>query len=212
MPVKKSVRSKTPAASKTPVASEAPVASETPSPVKKSPRFSATFGAVTFFLAVIGVVAAAMLIAAREPSPAEIVRVDAVPGKATAEAAKKASASKTPSATIDPAAGLVVNVTPATARPESAPAAVTMTGCLERHDETFRLKDPTGADVPKSRSWKSGFLKKGSASIDVVDASHKLKLTDHVGQRVRLKGVLGDREMQVRSLQRVAASCNEPPH
>jgi hypothetical protein len=177
--------------------------------VKKTPRLSATFGAVTFFLAVIGVVAAAMLIAAREPSPAEIVRVDAVPGKAT-EAAKKASASKTPSATVDP--GLVVNVTPATARPESAPAAVTMTGCLERHDETFRLKDPTGADVPKSRSWKSGFLKKGSASIDVVDASHKLKLTDHVGQRVRLKGVLGDREMQVRSLQRVAASCNEPPH
>ena len=63
-----------------------------------------------------------------------------------------------------------------------------------------------GADAPKSRSWKSGFLKKGSAPIEVVDAAHRLKLTDHVGQRVSVTGRLVDREMQVRSLQRVSAS------
>ena len=39
---------------------------------------------------------------------------------------------------------------------------VTVTGCLERTDEGFRMKDTSGADAPKSRSWKSGFLKKGS--------------------------------------------------
>jgi hypothetical protein len=88
------------------------------------------------------------------------------------------------------------------------PAPVTISGCLERSDETFRLKDTAGADAPKSRSWKSGFLKKGSASIAVVDASHRLKLPDHVGQRVSVTGSLVDREMQVRSLQRIAASCN----
>jgi len=86
-------------------------------------------------------------------------------------------------------------------------AAVTITGCLERDDETFRLKDTGGADAPKSRSWKTGFLKKGSASIEVVDAANRLKLTKYVGQRVSLTGTLVDREMRARALQRVAPSC-----
>ena len=86
--------------------------------------------------------------------------------------------------------------------------AATITGCLELDGETFRLKDTTGADIPKSRSWKSGFLKKGSASIDVVDAANSLHLANHIGQRVSVSGTLVDREMQVRSLRRVAASCD----
>jgi hypothetical protein len=88
---------------------------------------------------------------------------------------------------------------------------VTITGCLERTDETFRLKDTTGAGAPKARSWKSGFLKKGSASIDVVDASKRLNLRNHVGQRVSVTGTLVDREMHVRSVQRVSASCTNTP-
>jgi hypothetical protein len=88
---------------------------------------------------------------------------------------------------------------------------VTITGCLERADETFRLKDTAGVDAPKSRSWKSGFLKKGSASIEVVDAANRLRLPDHVGRRVSVTGTLVDREMRVRSLQRVAASCTKSP-
>ena len=87
------------------------------------------------------------------------------------------------------------------------PAAVTITGCLERDAETFRLKDTAGTDVPKSRSWKSGFLKKGSASIEVVDAANRLDLSNHVGRRVSVSGTRVDREMQARSLRRVAASC-----
>jgi hypothetical protein len=84
---------------------------------------------------------------------------------------------------------------------------VTITGCLERDSDSFRLKDTTGQNAPKARSWKSGFLKKGSASVDVVDAANKVKLPTHVGQRVSVTGMLVDREMQVRSLQRVATSC-----
>jgi hypothetical protein len=86
---------------------------------------------------------------------------------------------------------------------------VTITGCLERDDDTFRLKDTTGADAPRLRSWKSGFLKKDSASIGVVDAADGLKLSDHVGQRISVTGLLVDREMRVRSLRRVAASCDQ---
>jgi hypothetical protein len=91
---------------------------------------------------------------------------------------------------------------------QSNGCSVTITGCLEGADETFRLTDTTGADAPKSRSWKSGFLRKGSASIDIVDAANRLKLRDHVGQRVTVTGTLVDREMQVRSLKRITASCS----
>ena len=51
----------------------------------------------------------------------------------------------------------------------------------------------------------------GSASIEVVDAAHRLKLPDHVGQKVSVTGTLVDREMQVRSLRRVATSCGNSP-
>jgi cytoskeletal protein RodZ len=130
------------------------------------------------------------------------------------DGAKKAAA-------MAPAAGAVTGKRPAadatavsarsaesaTKTPEPKSAPVTITGCLERADETFRLKDATGVDAPKSRSWKSGFLKKGSASVEIVDAANELKLPDHVGQRVSVTGTLMDRAMQGRSLQRVAASC-----
>ena len=85
---------------------------------------------------------------------------------------------------------------------------VTITGCLERDNTTFRLKDAAGTEAPKSRSWKKGFLKKGAAPIDVVDPANRLSLSSHVGQRVSVTGLLVDREMTLRSLQRVAASCN----
>jgi hypothetical protein len=88
---------------------------------------------------------------------------------------------------------------------------VTITGCLQRSDEAFQLKDTNGKNVPKSRSWRSGFLKKGPASIDVVDAANRLNLSNHVGQRVSVTGTLVDREIRVRSLQRVAASCASSP-
>jgi hypothetical protein len=87
-------------------------------------------------------------------------------------------------------------------------AAVTITGCLERDAETYRLKDTTGDNAPKARSWKSGFLKKNTATVEVVDAPKSAKLPSHVGERVSVTGVLNGREMQVRSLQRLSPSCS----
>jgi hypothetical protein len=91
----------------------------------------------------------------------------------------------------------------------AAPQIVTIAGCLAQDGESFRLKDTSGADVPRSRNWKSGFLKKSPAAVEVVDASHRLKLTNHVGERVSVTGTITDGEMQARSLRRVANSCSD---
>jgi hypothetical protein len=186
----------------------------------------------TIVLAVICVVAAAMLIAGHQPyHPAAIVSEDTQTRTAALQDAVKTAALQEgantalqdgakKAAAMAPAVRAVVARTPADATAENAPPAelarkapepnstqVTITGCLERADDTFRLKDATGVEAPRSRSWKSGFLKKGPASIEIVDTANGLKLPDHVGQRVSVTGNLIDRAMHVRSMQRVAASC-----
>ena len=112
------------------------------------------------------------------------------------------AAPSTPAAPAAPA-----DAPPAPAKPDP----VTLTGCLERTDEAFRLKDTEGDDAPKARSWKSGFLKKGHTAVDVIDAGNRLNLSNHVGERVIVTGTLVDREIRVRTIQRVAASCSLPP-
>ena len=194
-------------------------------------------------LAMVCVAAAAMVLAACEPSPPAIAPVPesqeaavsptakkattarVQPKKATASTATastatapKVTASKTSAAVVLPATTTTAAATTGRApAPEPAaskvlaqePEAVTITGCLEeRKGHTFRLKDVTGVDAPKSRGWKSGFLKKGSATIDLVDAANRTKLDNHVGRQISVTGMLADREMQVRSLQRVAESCD----
>jgi len=84
---------------------------------------------------------------------------------------------------------------------------VSITGCLQQDGDGFVLKNTEGTDAPKSRSWKSGFLKRHSASIDLVDSANATHLMSHVGQRVSVTGPLVDREMHVQSLHRVAAAC-----
>ena len=88
-----------------------------------------------------------------------------------------------------------------------AESALTITGCLEKHGDGFRLTDTSGAAAPRSRSWKSAFLKKATASIDLLDPANRTKLAGRVGQRLSVTGALDDHEMQVRSLQRAAGSC-----
>ena len=85
---------------------------------------------------------------------------------------------------------------------------VTITGCVANDEATFWLKDTSGADAPKSRNWKSGFLKKRPATIELLDATHVLRLPNYVGQRVAATGTLVNREMRAHSLQRIAASCS----
>jgi hypothetical protein len=86
-------------------------------------------------------------------------------------------------------------------------APVTITGCLAREDAAYKLKDTMGDAAPKGRSWKSGFLKKGAQPIELYDTSNRVKLPAHVGERISVTGELVDREMYVRSLQRVSGSC-----
>jgi hypothetical protein len=86
---------------------------------------------------------------------------------------------------------------------ETAPSA-TLTGCLERSDDEFRLADATGTKAPKARSWKSAFLTKRPASVTVVPDSSGLQLSRHVGFRVTVTGPLEDREMRIKTLRRVS--------
>lgn len=129
-------------------------------------------------------------------------------GVATVQAASAASPSPGP---VKKAGAPKAPGTPAIGETEPASArvsgAVEVTGCLQRADGGFVLKDTDGSAAPRSRSWKSGFLKKNSASLDLSDASRAAHLSEHVGQRVSVTGTLIDRQMSVQSLRRLAATC-----
>jgi hypothetical protein len=88
-------------------------------------------------------------------------------------------------------------------------APVTITGCLETTVDggEFRLTDTEGVDVPKARSWRSGFLKKRAAPVALVELSDPKGLQKYVGRRVVATGQLTSRELHVRSLQPAGASC-----
>jgi hypothetical protein len=86
---------------------------------------------------------------------------------------------------------------------------VTISGCLEMtvDGDQFRLTDTDGADAPKARSWKSGFLKKGSAPVDLVDFSEAPMLRKYVGHRVLATGLLSGKQLRLRSVQPGGSSC-----
>jgi hypothetical protein len=168
---------------------------------EKPGRLNKAFDPAFTALLVVGVLAVGMLIAAEQRS------------SATKEGTNAARADVAPDIVTDPTT--MKSVTPSTApvamstanRSMSKTQSVTITGCLERADAAFRLKDTAGDEAPKVRSWKSGFLRKGPASIELIDAVHTLKLSNHVGRRVSVSGTLVDREMHVRSLRLVSPSC-----
>ena len=87
---------------------------------------------------------------------------------------------------------------------------VTISGCLETTvaEDEFRLTDTQGLDAPRARSWRSGFLKKRSASVALVEFSDALALRKHVGHRVAATGLLTGRELRVRSLKTDGSSCD----
>ena len=189
MPLKKSTRSKTSTSSKKSVRSKTPTAS------------TRRIGAGAIVMVAVCGIAAAMLLAARE-SPDRTSDVQAPrlgPQAATSPARATTLAADVTAAHNPPAAPTAPSVTTA--------APVTLAGCLERDDDAFRLKDTQGPDAPKSRSWKSGFLKRSSASIALVDPANRLRLASRVGQRVSVTGTLADGQLQARSLRRVPGSC-----
>ena len=187
MPVKKSERSKTAATSKKTEDS------------KTSTSFMRRIGAGAVVFVAMSGIAILMVMAAREPAElAAAATADAQPSDIAVVRAKTATVD------VAPANNLVAASAAASAK---AAAPVTLAGCLQRNDQTLRLKDTMGADAPKARSWKSGFLKKGSASIDLVDPANRLRLANHVGHRVTVTGTIDHGQMRVRSLQRVSEVC-----
>jgi hypothetical protein len=189
-----------------------------------NPKGSVAKGTIGLLL--VCVAAAAMLLASRRPipsaeqtsaAPAEVVTITA-PHQAKPVAAAVPKKTR-PAATVTPVPVQAAMVTPAMAGPGEkdvvtlqAPVvestSATIAGCLERDGDTFLLKDTDGTNAPKARTWKSGFLKKGTPRISVLDMSNRLNLIGHVGKRVSISGTLADREMQARSVRRVAGTCD----
>lgn len=193
MPVKKSTRSKTSATVKKPAASRA-----------SSKQSKRQFSAGTMLIAAMCVAGAVIVIAAHEMTPAprvpstamqrEEVSLDPTPASTTMKADDSAAAATSPTDTTETSGG-------------AGAAPVTIFGCLEHSNDTYRLTDTDGADVPKVRSWKTGFLKKGSASVQVVDPGNHAHLSSQIGHRVGITGTLSDRQLQVRSIRKISSSC-----
>jgi hypothetical protein len=89
-------------------------------------------------------------------------------------------------------------------------APVTITGCLEvtTEGDQFRLTDAEGEAAPKSRGWRSGFLRKRSAAIELSGLGDAASVRRYVGHRVVATGLLASRELRVRSLQSAGAVCD----
>ena len=87
---------------------------------------------------------------------------------------------------------------------------VTITGCLEVSVDqaAFRLTDTEGADAPRSRGWRSGFLKRRPAPVALVEPPDRLALQTQVGRRVAATGLLTSHDLRVSALRVVGASCD----
>jgi len=150
------------------------------------------------------IVGTAMLIVARSSEPTSAASI--VPEQATVAIAP---IEQTPG-------GKAPKPFPIAAKPASAQTAgaiagadlASIEGCLVQENDQFQLKNTSGEDAPRGRSWKSGFLHKSAKTIDVADETHRLNLARHVGERVTITGILDDRELQGTSLKRVAESCS----
>jgi hypothetical protein len=174
----------------------------------------------------ICLMSAAAFAACQPAQSLDVATADSQPLRLEAQAAPKAAAAK-PKKAVAKADGktapaLTIAANASSAKPDAVrastsiaakqdddqPIAATITGCLElRDDGMFQLKDTDGDHAPKARSWKSGFVKKGSAKIDVFDAGNRLKLGTHVGHRVSISGTLTDRQMRARSLETTSDAC-----
>jgi len=201
--IKKAPRTKTAAGS---------IESKSAAIVARPARFKWMTSSYAIVLGMIFVVVTAALLTAREdvPQPA-VEREDLTAMTATVEnntprtfeTKKPAAANKTPAPKIaaePPAASMTLAAEP---QPESK-AVTTITGCLENEEGTFQLTEASGAAAPTARSWKSGFLKKRAAQVELVDAVG-LNLRQYTGRRVAVTGTLVERDMRARSVRLIGA-------
>ena len=152
------------------------------------------------------------LTASSSPAPVAPPRaIEPAPAAAASESISKPAVS--PDATMKmisppaPVASQSASTVAPAAEAEEPATPVTLAGCVERNGEGFSLKNASGEGAPSSRSWKSGFLRKRSQSVTLIDRGYTHRLATYVGQRVETTGVLADREMRVKTL-RVLGSCD----
>lgn len=132
---------------------------------------------------------------------------DPVPPQPPAVAAARAASPLDPEAVVSQQ---LSDVRASAATSDALSQTVTIRGCLETtvDESQFRLTDTQGVDAPKARSWRTGFLKRRSAAVKLVEFSDALALRKHVGHRVVATGVLAGQELRVRSLQADRSSCD----
>ena len=115
--------------------------------------------------------------------------------------------SKTP-AKVASAKAAPAKAAPAKAAPAVPAGSITLTGCLEADGRKYLLTDLEGAQAPKGRSWKTGFVTKTAKDVEVTPSS-SVKLGDHIGRKVSVVGVRhDDTHLQARSITQLAASCS----
>ena len=138
-------------------------------------------------------------------TPPPVAKVQSVSSVSPALAAVTTTAKSRPTETVKPRA----EIAPVDAQP-AGPAAsidtVTISGCLDFDGKSAWLKDASGAEAVRTRSWRSGFLKKRSPRIALVDGPTSAEA--YAGRRVSVTGVLVDREMHVSSLKPMADDCD----
>jgi hypothetical protein len=105
------------------------------------------------------------------------------------------------------AAAAIASVAAAAERTKS----VTLTGCVRSGAErnTFVLTKVEGADAPRARGWKTGYLLKRRSNVEVVPAVSSIRLKDHLGRRVTVIGTLDQKDrtqIKARSV-RVLSGC-----
>jgi hypothetical protein len=171
---------------------------------KKPIGLTSALGPKATTMVVIVVIAAGIMVAARQQQARakerlDAARVETIAADTTVKAKPGAAPAKGTASTPANAPSTTATSGSTSAKP------ITVVGCLERTDEGFRLKETSGADAPKARSWKSGFLKKSASSLDVVDTSRTLQLASHVGRRVSVTGTVDDHELLARSIRTVGA-------
>jgi hypothetical protein len=140
---------------------------------------------------------------------AEKTRIAEAPSPTAAVAAIDEALSKADVLTkFAPSESISADPAPVAAEPV-APGTVTVTGCLETSgNNAFHLTDTEGADTPRSRSWRSGFLKKRSTSVALVAPPDPYTLKTQVGQRIAATGQLTSHELRVTSVQVIGARCD----
>ena len=200
--------------------------STAPARAAESPRWPWTATPGALGLAGLGILAAATLFAAGQTSDrSEAANVTTVSEPRFVNVASSPTPAKRPTppeerttvrektATSKPAIATTTvasaSAPVAVSTPDAAPVgSVTITGCLAKGKSGFWLKDVSGADLSKKRSWRSGFFKKSTPRVDVVAASSAVQLAAYVGQRVAATGLLEDQELRARSVRSLASACN----